>query len=473
MPTRDAVGDRGGRSGAARRSNRRSRSPSAASLRSTQANPELNAFVHLDAPARSPRPPRIDAQVAAGEDPGPLAGVPFGVKDLDDCAGMPTTNGSRWYLGLPPVAHDALHVARLRAAGAIPLGKTAAPEFGTFAYTASPALGVTRNPWNPERTPGGSSGGSAAAVSAGMVPFATVERRRRLDPHARRASAGSSGSKCSYGRIPDAIAGRYGADRGARRAHHDGRRQRAPARRDGRARTAATAARCPRRPCSYEDAIESLDVDGAAHRVVERSRLRRRRSRGRRRSPAAAFDALAAAGYLAVDARTIEFADPIPVWAKIERRRHVGAHPRRLLARTRRRARPAGAPGIRRRGEGHAAEVRRGAAGAARDRGRDGRPLRLGRRARHADGRDPRVRRRGPDAHRDHRPTRARRDVGAVRDAVERLGLARDLGAGRRHGRAVCRWGCSSWPTVTATTCACASPACSSRRSPWPRHAPR
>src|SRR5450432_3769000 len=172
------------------------------------ANPELNAFVHLDAKGALAAAARIDARVAAGEDPGPLAGVPFGVKDLDDCAGMPTTHGSRWYLGLPPVEHDALHVARLRAAGAIPIGKTAAPEFGTFAFTASPALGVTRNPWNPERTPGGSSGGSAAAVSAGFVPFATASDGGG-STRTPAGFCGLVGLKCSYGRIPDAIAGRY------------------------------------------------------------------------------------------------------------------------------------------------------------------------------------------------------------------------------------------------------------------------
>src|SRR5882672_6483398 len=63
------------------------------------ANQELNAFVHLDASGALAAAARVDARVAAGEDPGPLAGVPFGVKDLDDCAGMPTTHGSRWYLG--------------------------------------------------------------------------------------------------------------------------------------------------------------------------------------------------------------------------------------------------------------------------------------------------------------------------------------------------------------------------------------
>src|SRR5262249_40410797 len=125
-------------------------------------NPRLNAFVHLDAPSALERARHIDAEIRAGRGAalGALAGVPFGVKDLEDCAGMPTTRGSRWFANDPPVAVDSMHVARLRRAGAIPLSKTAVPEFGMWAYTASPALGVTRNPWNEARTPGGSSGGS-------------------------------------------------------------------------------------------------------------------------------------------------------------------------------------------------------------------------------------------------------------------------------------------------------------------------
>ena len=106
--------------------------------------------------------------------PGPFAGVPIGVKDLEDCAGMPTSRGSLVYKGRSPVEHDSIHVARLRAAGAVPVGKTAAPEFGTLNFTRTKAWGVARNPWDPTRTPGGSSGGSAAAVAAGMLPAATA-----------------------------------------------------------------------------------------------------------------------------------------------------------------------------------------------------------------------------------------------------------------------------------------------------------
>ncbi|MFP5326979.1 MAG: amidase, partial [Acidimicrobiia bacterium] len=137
-------------------------------------NPTLNAFVHVDADLAREAAESVDAAVARGEDPGPLAGVPFGVKDLEDCAGMPTSFGSLLYKGRPPADSDSVHVARLRAAGAVPIGKTAAPEFGSTCFTSTKAWGTTRNPWNPERTPGGSSGGSAAAVAAGITPFSTA-----------------------------------------------------------------------------------------------------------------------------------------------------------------------------------------------------------------------------------------------------------------------------------------------------------
>jgi len=165
------------------------------------ANPTLNAFVHIDAEAAHAAAAAVDAMVAGGRDPGPLAGVPIGVKDLEDCAGMPTSHGSLLYKGAPPVAADSVHLARLRAAGAVPVGKTAAPEFGIVAFTATRAWGVTRNPWNPERTPGGSSGGSASAVAAGMVPLCTASDgggSTRIPA----SFCGLVGLKPSFGRIP-------------------------------------------------------------------------------------------------------------------------------------------------------------------------------------------------------------------------------------------------------------------------------
>jgi aspartyl-tRNA(Asn)/glutamyl-tRNA(Gln) amidotransferase subunit A len=164
-------------------------------------NPELNSFVHIDVDLARAAAERVDALVADGVDPGPLAGVPFGVKDLDDCEGMPTSQGSLWFKGGPPAAADAIHVARFRAAGAVPVGKTAVPEFGTWAYTATKAWGVTRNPWDPSRTPGGSSGGSASAVAAGMVPFATASDGGG-STRTPAGFCGLVGHKPSFGRIP-------------------------------------------------------------------------------------------------------------------------------------------------------------------------------------------------------------------------------------------------------------------------------
>ena len=111
---------------------------------------------------------RADAAAGSG---GLLAGVPVAIKDDYAVAGHSTTKGSRSYG--PPAREDAEVVRRLRAAGAIPVGITNVPELMIFPWTATEANGVTRNPWDLTRTPGGSSGGSAAAVAAGMVPMAT------------------------------------------------------------------------------------------------------------------------------------------------------------------------------------------------------------------------------------------------------------------------------------------------------------
>jgi aspartyl-tRNA(Asn)/glutamyl-tRNA(Gln) amidotransferase subunit A len=145
----------------------------AAYTRLERLNGPLNAFIFLDEEGAFRAAREIDAKIARGEDPGRLAGVPFGVKDLEDCRGMRTTQGSVFLLDSPPVERDSPHVERLRAAGAVPIGKTAASEFGMDGATYTRAWGVTRNPWNLELTPGGSSGGSSAAVAAGIVPFAT------------------------------------------------------------------------------------------------------------------------------------------------------------------------------------------------------------------------------------------------------------------------------------------------------------
>jgi aspartyl-tRNA(Asn)/glutamyl-tRNA(Gln) amidotransferase subunit A len=138
-----------------------------------ESNDTLRAFVYLDWAQAEAAAAAVDRDVARGTPLGSLAGIPFGVKDTEDCAGMPTEWGSLLRRGAPAAKADDPHVARLRAAGAIPVGKTATAEFMSGLLTESKATGVTRNPWNPAMTPGGSSGGSAAAVASGMVPFAT------------------------------------------------------------------------------------------------------------------------------------------------------------------------------------------------------------------------------------------------------------------------------------------------------------
>jgi Asp-tRNA(Asn)/Glu-tRNA(Gln) amidotransferase A subunit family amidase len=137
----------------------------------------LRRIEALDGPIRSVVALRAEealAEAARSTCEGPLAGIPFLVKDLADCAGLPTTYGSKLYADAPPAAADGVQAARLRAAGAIPIGKSNTPEFGWIGYTANDVFGATHNPWNLERSPGGSSGGSSAALAAALVPIATA-----------------------------------------------------------------------------------------------------------------------------------------------------------------------------------------------------------------------------------------------------------------------------------------------------------
>jgi amidase len=134
-------------------------------------NPLLNAVVTLDAELGLRAAAAADGALARDEAPGPLHGLPMAIKDLEDTAGMRTTYGSPIYRDHVPAA-DTLMVARLRRAGAIVVGKTNTPEFGAGSQTFNPVFGATRNPYDRARTPGGSSGGAAAAVASGMLPFA-------------------------------------------------------------------------------------------------------------------------------------------------------------------------------------------------------------------------------------------------------------------------------------------------------------
>jgi Asp-tRNA(Asn)/Glu-tRNA(Gln) amidotransferase A subunit family amidase len=163
-------------------------------------NPVLNAFVSVRAEQAMDEAKALAERLASNEAIGPLIGIPIGVKDLEDVKGMVTSFGSVPYKN-NIAQKDSIQVARLKAAGAIVVGKTNTPEFGFTGFTKNMLYGVTRNPWNTERTPGGSSGGSAAAVAGGMVPIATGSDAGgsiRIPA----SYSGCFGLKTSFGRIP-------------------------------------------------------------------------------------------------------------------------------------------------------------------------------------------------------------------------------------------------------------------------------
>jgi amidase len=135
-------------------------------------NPQVNAictFIGEEAALRAAR--EADERLAKGHAPGALHGLPIGVKDLVATAGIRTTQGSPIYKDFVPTA-DALMVERMKAAGAIIIGKTNTPEFGAGSHTFNPVFGATRNPYDLTKSSGGSSGGAAAALACGMLPLA-------------------------------------------------------------------------------------------------------------------------------------------------------------------------------------------------------------------------------------------------------------------------------------------------------------
>lgn len=161
---------------------------------------QLNAFVALRPEAAMAEAQAMTERIVAGESIGPLAGIPIGVKDLEDTIGMVTSYGSIPFKDNVAGA-DSVQVARLKAAGAIVVGKTNTPEFGFTGFTKNRLHGITHNPWNPERTPGGSSGGSAAAIAGGLVPLCTGSDAGgsiRIPA----SYSGCFGLKPSFGRIP-------------------------------------------------------------------------------------------------------------------------------------------------------------------------------------------------------------------------------------------------------------------------------
>ncbi len=134
-------------------------------------NPALNAIVTLVPERAMAWAAEADERQARGEPLGPLHGLPIAHKDLVRTAGIRSTSGSALLAEHVPEADDAI-VTRLRAAGAITIGKTNTPEFGAGSHTFNPVFGATRNPWDPSKTCGGSSGGAAVALATGMIPIA-------------------------------------------------------------------------------------------------------------------------------------------------------------------------------------------------------------------------------------------------------------------------------------------------------------
>ena len=159
----------------------------------------INAFTHFDRELAISAAAAVDAKRAKGEKLGPLAGVPVAVKDVLCTADMPTTCSSRMLKDFRP-PYDAGVVDRLRAADAIIVGKTNMDEFAMGASTENSAFGVTRNPWNNDRIPGGSSGGAAACVAAGIVPLSLgTDTGGSIRQPA--AMCGVTGLKPTYGRV--------------------------------------------------------------------------------------------------------------------------------------------------------------------------------------------------------------------------------------------------------------------------------
>ena len=164
-------------------------------------DPVLNAFCFL-APEQALRSAHeSQARWSRGEPCGALDGVPVSIKDLILAKGWPTLRGSRTVAPKQAWDVDAPATARLREAGAVILGKTTTPEFGCKGETNSPLTGITRNPWNPAKTPGGSSGGTAAAVASGMGPL-SVGTDGAGSVRIPAAFCGNFGLKPSFGRVP-------------------------------------------------------------------------------------------------------------------------------------------------------------------------------------------------------------------------------------------------------------------------------
>jgi aspartyl-tRNA(Asn)/glutamyl-tRNA(Gln) amidotransferase subunit A len=163
-------------------------------------NPKINAIVTLLTEDALKGSDAADRAVKNGAELGPLHGVPFTIKDSIDTVGVLTQRGSKIFSGNIP-EKDATVVTRFKAAGAIPLAKTNLPEFSAWQETDNLVTGLTKNPWNVERTPGGSSGGESAAIAAGLSPIG-IGSDVAISVRGPAALTGIVGLKATHGRIP-------------------------------------------------------------------------------------------------------------------------------------------------------------------------------------------------------------------------------------------------------------------------------
>lgn len=173
----------------------------AALQRINRHDPEVNAFCLVDADAALGAAKESEERWRRGEPAGALDGVPISIKDILLTRGWPTLRGSRTVEASGSWDVDGPHVARVREQGAVLLGKTTTPELGWKGVTDNPLTGVTRNPWDPTRTAGGSSGGSAAAVLLGMGPL-SLGTDGGGSVRIPAAFTGTTALKPTYGRVP-------------------------------------------------------------------------------------------------------------------------------------------------------------------------------------------------------------------------------------------------------------------------------
>ncbi|GMQ85604.1 MAG: AtzE family amidohydrolase [Acidimicrobiia bacterium] len=166
--------------------------------RAERSQPVLNAFTSIDGDGALERAAAIDHRIGAGEDPGSLTGVPIGLKDLIDQQGLPTTNGAAFTPTVPDRSAEV--VRRLEAAGAAIIGRTGLHEFAYGFTSENEHFGPVRNPWDTDLSPGGSSGGSAAAVAAGIVP-AAIGTDTGGSVRVPAALCGVVGLKVTHGRV--------------------------------------------------------------------------------------------------------------------------------------------------------------------------------------------------------------------------------------------------------------------------------